>query len=244
MPSLRSYTNARVDLGRVGDSVPTAEVLKFRLAHARARDAVHLAMDSRSLVQEFAAAGWDSIVLISQARTREEYLLRPDLGRRLSEGSKKLLAGSGLQIPLLCCVADGLSAAAVHRHAAGLLNELKLVCQVAGPVLVIEQGRVAIGDEAGERVGAEICVLLIGERPGLSSPDSLGVYVTYGPRTGRSDAERNCVSNIHDQGLSYRLAAAKIAYLVNEARVRKLSGVELKERTGLLLPPGQDKVQL
>jgi len=230
MRSLRDFTNARVDLGRAGDSVPTARLLEFRLAHARARDAVHLALDSRSLVHEFAALGWDSLILASQARTREEYLLRPDLGRLLSKASRDQLAASALQIPLLFCVADGLSAAAVHRHAAKLLTELR----PASPILLIEQARVAIGDCAGEMVKAEVCVLLIGERPGLSSPDSLGVYVTYGPRSGRTDAERNCISNIHDRGLSYEAAAQRISYLVCEARKLKLTGVDLKERAGLV----------
>jgi ethanolamine ammonia-lyase small subunit len=235
MKSLREFTNARVDLGRVGDSVPTATLLEFRLAHARARDAVHLPMDGRSLMHEFAALGWESIALQSQARTREEYLLRPDLGRSLATASRNQLAALALQMPVVYCVADGLSAAAVHRHAANLLKELR----PAPPVVLIEQGRVAIGDDVGAVVQAEVCVLLIGERPGLSSPDSLGAYITYGPKPGRSDAERNCVSNIHDQGLSYELAAQKIHYLVHEARKRKLTGVELKERAGLL---GSDHV--
>lgn len=229
MASLRNYTNARVDLGRVGDSVPTAALLEFRLAHAKARDAVHLPMDSRSLMQEFSGLGWDSIVLMSQARTREEYLLRPDLGRRLAQASEKQLAG--LEIPLLFCLVDGLSASAVHRHAANLLKQL----DPGMPIILVEQGRVAVGDQVGELVRAEVCVLLIGERPGLSSPDSLGVYITYNPRTGRSDAERNCVSNIHDQGLSYEAAARKILYIVHEARTRKLTGVLLKERAAALL---------
>ena len=230
MKSLREFTNARVELGRVGDSVPTSRLLDFRLAHARARDAVHLPMDSRSLVQEFAAHGWNSLVLASAARTRHEYLLRPDLGRVLSTASRSQLIESALEIPLLFCVADGLSAAAIHRHASKLLAELR----PAGPIILIEQARVAIGDCVGELVKADVCILLIGERPGLSSPDSLGVYITYGPRTGRSDAERNCISNIHDQGLSYQLAAQKIGYLVNESRKLKLTGVQLKERAGLL----------
>ena len=230
MPSLRDFTNARVELGRAGDSVPTARLLEVRLAQARARDAVHLRMDSGSLVQEFAGYGWKSVVVQSQATKRDEYLLRPDLGRVLCEKSRDELGGLRLEMPVVFCVADGLSAAAIHRHAAGLLRELGPV----SPIVLIEQGRVAIGDDIGELVKAEVCVLLIGERPGLSSPDSLGVYLTYHPKRGRSDAERNCVSNIHDQGLSYEVAARAIFYLIDEARRLKLSGVELKERTGLL----------
>ncbi len=230
MLTLRSFTNARVDLGRAGDSVPTEALLEFRLAHAKARDAVHAPMDSQSLVHEFSQHGWDSIVLQSQARTREEYLLRPDLGRILSQPSRAQLAEYIYPIPMLYCVADGLSAAAIHRHAANLLCEL----QPSAPIIIAEQGRVAVGDVIGELVGAEVCVLLIGERPGLSSPDSLGVYITYQPKSGRTDAERNCVSNIHDQGLNYQAAAAKVRYLVNEAMRLKLTGVELKERAGLI----------
>jgi ethanolamine ammonia-lyase small subunit len=187
-------------------------------------------MDSRSLVHEFAVHGWESVVLASQARSREEYLLRPDLGRLLSKSSEVELGSLDLQMPVLYCVADGLSAAAVHQHAGKLLTYLR----PAEPILLIEQARVAVGDCAGELVKAEICVLLIGERPGLSSPDSLGVYITYQPRRGRSDAERNCISNIHDQGLSYEVAAQKILYLVHEARKLKLTGVDLKERAGLI----------
>ena len=230
MPSLRDFTNARVELGRVGDSVPTSRLLEFRLAHAKARDAVHLAMDSGSLAQEFAECGWESLVVRSRARGRPEYLLRPDLGRQLSDESRAEVSANALQLPVVFCVADGLSAAAVHRHAANLLRELG----ATGPVVLIEQGRVAAGDDVGELVKAEVCVLLVGERPGLSSPDSLGVYITYEPKRGRSDAERNCVSNIHDQGLSYVAAARKVLYLVEEARRLRLSGVELKERAGLL----------
>jgi ethanolamine ammonia-lyase small subunit len=187
-------------------------------------------MDTRSLVQEFATYGWSSLVLSSQAASREEYLLRPDLGRTLSEKSRDELANQGLEAPVVFCVSDGLSAAAIHRHAANLLRELK----PEPPVVLVEQGRVAAGDWVGAFFKAQVCVLLIGERPGLSSPDSLGVYITYNPRPGRSDAERNCVSNIHDQGLSYGLAAEKILYLIREARRLKLSGVGLKERAGLL----------
>ena len=233
MLSLKDFTNARVDLGRVGDSIPTSHLLEFRLAHARARDAVHLAMDTRSLVQEFSACGWNTLALTSQASNRDQYLLRPDLGRLLSDKSRSDLIAAKLQMPIVFCVADGLSAAAVHRHSAGLLRELA----PSPPIVLIEQARVAIGDCIGELVNAELCVLLIGERPGLSSPDSLGVYVTYAPKPGRTDAERNCVSNIHDQGLSYGLAAQKISYLISQARMRKLSGVELKERAGFQIDP-------
>lgn len=227
MRSLRNFTNARVELGRVGDSIPTASLLEFRLAHARAKDAVYLPLDMHSLVQECASSGWESLVLSSQARNRNEYLLRPDLGRLLCDKSGDELVAAELNMPLVFCVADGLSAAGVHRHAVPLLQELG----PANPVMLIEQGRVAIGDHIGELVRAEVCVLLIGERPGLSSPDSLGVYITYGPRPGRTDAERNCVSNIHDHGLNYQSAANKIHYLIQESLQKKLTGPTLKDRT-------------
>lgn len=232
MRSLRDFTNARVGLGRAGNAIPTARLLEFRCAHARARDAVHLPLDSASLGREFSAHGWDSVLLKSNAPSRHEYLLRPDLGRQLCEQSRLALANLAIESKTVFCVADGLSSAAVHRHAAALLRELA----PAAPIFLIEQGRVAIGDCVGELLKAELCVLLIGERPGLSSPDSLGVYLTYNPRPGRTDAERNCVSNIHQQGLSYEAAAQKILYLIHEAIRRKLTGVALKERSELLAP--------
>lgn len=229
MHSLRDFTNARVDLGRVGDSIPTHALLEFRLAHAQARDAVHTPMDTTSLVAEFSREGWNAEVVASSAKTRQDYLLRPDLGRVLSENSRSRLAAADLKIPILYCIVDGLSATAVHHHAAAMLREL----QPESPVFLAERGRVAIGDQIGELVDAEVSVLLIGERPGLSSPDSLGAYITYRPKPGRTDAERNCVSNIHEQGLTYVAAAQKILYLIHEAQTRKLSGVELKERAAV-----------
>jgi ethanolamine ammonia-lyase small subunit len=232
MRRLADFTNARVDLGQAGDSLPTAALLEFRLAHARARDAVHLPLDMLSMVNDLAAAGWPSVVLSSQAATRQEYLLRPDLGRRLSSESQQVVKGMARPHRLALVVTDGLSALAVHRHAAGLLEALQLRVEATGSIFLINKGRVAIGDHIGELLDAELCVLLIGERPGLSSPDSLGVYLTWRPHLGRSDAERNCVSNIHDQGLSYEAAARKIRYLMAESERLKLSGVGLKERAG------------
>jgi ethanolamine ammonia-lyase small subunit len=230
MRKLAEFTNARVDLGQAGDSLPTTALLEFRLAHARARDAVHLPLDTLSMVNDLAAAGWQPLVLTSQAATRQEYLLRPDLGRRLSNESQQVVRQMPKPHRLALVVTDGLSALAVHRHAVNLLHELQLeeVCSI----FLVQMGRVAIGDHIGELLDAELCVLLIGERPGLSSPDSLGVYLTWRPHLGRTDAERNCVSNIHDQGLSYELAAAKLSYLMAESQRLKLSGVALKEREG------------
>jgi ethanolamine ammonia-lyase small subunit len=228
MKRLRDFTPARVDLGRAGSSIPTRELLEFQLAHAKARDAVHLPLAVNSLVLEL--KNIPSITLTSAARDRDEYLKRPDLGRRLSKDSRERLATSRADYDAAFVIADGLSALAVHRHVVPLLELLlrDLDWHIA-PVTIVEQGRVAIGDEVGELLGARLVVVLIGERPGLSSPDSLGAYLTWQPRPGRTDAERNCVSNIRAEGLSYAAAAHKLLFLMNESRRLKLSGVRLKE---------------
>jgi ethanolamine ammonia-lyase small subunit len=232
---LRDYTSARVELGRAGNSLPTRALLEFQLAHARARDAVHLPLAINSLVLELKQKGIDSVSLSSAARDRDEYLKRPDLGRRLSDDSRERLAGLRSEYDAAFIIADGLSALAVHRHAVPLLGLLlrDLDWRIA-PFAIVEQGRVAIGDEIGELLGARMVVVLIGERPGLSSPDSLGAYLTWQPRAGRTDAERNCVSNIRAEGLSYELAAHKLQFLMNESRRLKLSGIQLKEAAGLM----------
>jgi len=244
---LRDFTPARVELGRAGPSIPTRALLEFQLAHAKARDAVHLPLAANSLVLDLTQRGFASITLASAARDRYEYLKRPDLGRRLSEESRERLAAlrsgdeatSGYDAAFV--IADGLSAFAVHRHAVPLIELLlrDLDWRVP-PVVIVEQGRVAIGDEIGELLGAKLVVVLIGERPGLSSPDSLGAYLTWQPRPGRTDAERNCISNIRAEGLSYAAAAHKLRFLMNEARRLKLSGVKLKEDAAPLL--GGDSV--
>ena len=233
MTRLRDYTPARVELGRAGSSLPTRALLEFQLAHAKARDAVHLPLAVNSLVLELKQKGFESITLASAARDRDEYLKRPDLGRRLSDDSRTRLGLLRADANVAFVIADGLSALAVHRHAVPLLDLLvrNLDWRIA-PVAVVEQGRVAIGDEIGELLGARMVVVLIGERPGLSSPDSLGAYLTWQPRPGRTDAERNCVSNIRAEGLSYAAAAHKLLFLMNESRRLKLSGVQLKENAG------------
>jgi ethanolamine ammonia-lyase small subunit len=227
---LGDYTMARVELGRVGHGVPTRALLEFQLAHAQARDAVHLPLAVNSLVLELKQKNITSMPLTSAARDRGEYLKRPDLGRRLSDDSRERLAAARAEPDAVFVIADGLSALAVHRHAVPLLELLlrDLDWRVT-PVAIVEQGRVAIGDEIGELLGARMAVVLIGERPGLSSPDSLGVYLTWQPRPGRTDAERNCISNIRAEGLSYAAAAHKLLFLMNESRRLKLSGVRLKE---------------
>jgi len=218
---LRQWTAARIALGRAGHSLPTRELLAFQLAHAKARDAVHCRLDLAAF------ASLDPIFLKSAARDRETYLRRPDLGRRLDAASSNRMESGNWDAALI--LADGLSATAVHRHAIPFVNELML--QLDGwriaPVCVVEQGRVAIGDQIGERLGAKIAVVIIGERPGLSSPDSLGVYLTWEPRAGRTDAERNCVSNIRPEGLDPQSAARRVAQIMRAARERKLTGVGL-----------------
>jgi len=221
---LRLYTPARVALGRTGHSLPTAELLRFQLDHARARDAVYQALDPASL-------GVPHVLLRSRAPDRATYLRRPDLGRSLSEESRPLLRLGDYDAAIV--IADGLSATAVHHHAVPLLAALTPRLQAEAwhlaPLSVVLQGRVAVGDEIGILLGAHLVVMLIGERPGLTSPDSLGVYLTWDPRPGRTDAERNCISNVRTEGLAYDVAAHKIHFLMREARARKLSGVALKE---------------
>lgn len=229
---LRALTPARIALGRAGAGLPTQEVLAFGLAHARARDAVHDELDVAALDAELEVAGYKTVLARSAASDRATYLRRPDLGRRLDEESAHRLVPVTRPCEIVVAIEDGLSALAVQNHAVRLLAELRLLApqRWAGLTVVIAlQGRVALGDEIGEKLGAQLVVVLIGERPGLSSPDSLGVYVTYAPRTGRTDAERNCISNVRPQGLDYAPAAAKLDWLVSEALRRKLTGTVLKD---------------
>lgn len=218
---LRELTAARIALGRCGHSLPTRELLAFQLAHARARDAVRRSLDVASL------AIHPAVVLASAAGNRTTYLRRPDLGRQLDPASASVLQAGEWDAAFV--VADGLSATAVHRHGAALIDALtpELEGWRIAPTCIVRQGRVAIGDEIGARLGARLVVMLIGERPGLSSPDSLGAYLTWSPRAGRTDAERNCVSNIRDGGLDPLLAARRIAALMRAARHQELTGVRM-----------------
>lgn len=233
---LRALTPARVALDRTGVSLSTRDLLDFQRCHAQARDAVHARLEVAALARTLGAiAGGSVFQLHSAAADRATYLQRPDLGRRLSDSSRRLLAGRTRPgaADLALIVADGLSALAVERHAAPLIEELlaQLDGWKLGPICVVEQGRVAIGDEIGLSVGAQAAVVLIGERPGLSSPDSLGVYITWQPRPGRTDAERNCISNIRAEGLSYQQAAAQIEAILSAARRERHTGVALKLAT-------------
>lgn len=235
--ALRRYTGARIALGRAGDSLPTQALLAFQLDHARARDAVHLPFDAAGVAGSIAALGHDVLRLHSAAESRAAYLKRPDFGRRLSDESRRELqahaGGLGGPFDAAFVVADGLSALAVHEHAAPLLAGVAAALAGLGwrlaPVVVVSQGRVAVADEVGYLLRAEQVAILIGERPGLSAADSLGVYLTYGPRPGRTDAERNCISNIHRRGLSYDAARETLVYLMGEARRLRLTGVALKD---------------
>ncbi|WP_124430575.1 ethanolamine ammonia-lyase subunit EutC [Pseudomonas sp. R2-37-08W] len=238
---LRRLTPARIALGRTGTSIPTNAQLDFQLAHAQARDAVHLPFDHQALSRQFAERGRDSLLLHSAATDRHMYLQRPDLGRRLSDESAQTLRDYASAHPdgvdLAIVVADGLSALAVHKHTAPFLTRLEEQTHAEGwslsPVILVEQGRVAVADEIGQLLGAKMAVILIGERPGLSSPDSLGLYFTYNPKVGLTDAYRNCISNVRLEGLSYGMAAHRLLYLMREACRRQLSGVHLKDEAQL-----------
>ena len=230
---LRPATPARIGLGRAGDSLPTSALLEFQLAHARARDAVHGMLDAGALA---AALPLPSLFVQSQAPDISTFLRRPDLGRRLDAASREMLTGQGCDVAFV--VADGLSAAAVQAQAAPLVAACLpgLAGLTLGPIVIVRHGRVAIGDEIGAALGAKVVAVLIGERPGLSVADSLGVYLTYGPQLGRRDSERNCISNIHGQGgLSVEAAAEKLVWLIRAALERGLTGVGLKEEAGALL---------
>lgn len=249
MQALRRLTPARIGLARAGASLGTDEVLRFALAHAQARDAVHTAFDSAPIAAALTALDLDVIEVQSAAASRDVYLRRPDLGRTLSSDSRDLLSAATPKGPdLAFVVADGLSARAVHEHAVPFIQALHPLLTRAGlrvgPAVLAREARVALGDEVGALLGARAVAVLIGERPGLSSPDSLGLYLTFAPRPGRHDAERNCISNIRTAGLSYAEAAHKAAWLINEALRRGLTGVDLKDESGpaLAIQPATERI--
>ena len=238
--ALRRFTDARIGLGRAGSALPIREVLKFAMAHAQARDAVTRPLDWAPIEAVLAALQLKSVRIESAASDRDTYLRRPDLGRRLSsEARARLAAMAGPSPDLLILVADGLSSTGVGANAGAVITALLPLVRNSGwslaPVLLASQGRVALGDDAGEFIGARAVLVLIGERPGLSSPDSLGAYLTWAPRAGRRDGERNCISNIRRGGLSAEEAAFKAHWLLREAFRRQLTGVSLKDESGLYL---------
>jgi ethanolamine ammonia-lyase small subunit len=236
-------TPARVALGRAGGSVPTSELLKFQLAHARARDAVHAEFDPARFEGEINGLGLEIVQLASQAGDRQTYLLRPDLGRVLAEESrgrlKAISRGSG-GFDASIVLSDGLSALAAHRQIPPVMNQLMPLLRheglSIGPLAIVRFGRVAVQDQIGEILNARVSVILLGERPGLLSADSLGAYLVYGPRIGRTDAERNCVSNIRPEGLSPAAGAGAIHYLISQSLRRQISGVGLKDERSAQLP--------
>src|ERR1700716_1624017 len=241
MRDLRDLTPARVGLGRAGASLPTEALLEFTLDHARARDAVHAAFDVPAMISGLSDLALAAFEVCSRAGNRKDYLRRPDLGRTLDQASRALLAGHhGSPCQLAIVVGDGLSPTAVNAHAIELVRSLIPRLAVdgieIGHAVVAWGARVALGDEIGAIVGAGMLVMLIGERPGLSAPDSLGAYLTFAPSPGLTDAERNCVSNIHGAGLGYDEAAFRIAWLVREGLARAVTGVALKDQSGGRMP--------
>jgi ethanolamine ammonia-lyase small subunit len=234
---LKAFTNARIALGRTGTAIPLKEVLAFKLAFAYAKDAVYSVLNMEELIAQLNVFNLPIYTLQSRAISREMYLQRPDFGRLLNTKSIDLLKEnkSAIKYDVAIIIADGLSATAINKHAFPvvelLINELNRLNYSIAPIAIVEQGRVAIGDETGYYLNAQMSVVLIGERPGLTSPDSMGAYLTYHPKQGLTDERRNCVSNIRPEGLMYELAAQKILYLIQESLRLKLSGVDLKDNS-------------
>ena len=243
---LKEYTDARIGLGRAGISIPTSHSLAFQLAHAQAQDAVHLPLDVEYVIEQLGNINLNQeiftpILLHSQAVNRTVYLQRPDLGRRLDKKSievlKKVNTLKDEKYDLSIVIVDGLSSLAIKENAQIFIKKLIEVLNFSSqdwkiaPITIVQQGRVAIGDEVGQILNSKISIVLIGERPGLSSPDSMGLYLTYNPKVGLTDESRNCISNIRIEGLSYEEAVKKTMYLLKESRKLELSGVNLKDRT-------------
>ena len=239
---LRAYTAARIGLGRSGPGISTADHLAFRAAHALARDAVHASLDLDAMEAALAPLGLSVLRVESRCPDQATYLTRPDLGRRLAEPSVALLREHGPGEEIAVLVAGGLSAQATAAHAEGLLAllvpELRRSGRSVGPICVAPRGRVALGDEVGALLGARLALVLIGERPGLTSPDSLGAYVTMRPAVGRTDADRNCVSNIRPEGMALPEAARRIGWLIDQAMARGITGVTLKDDSDKVLVAG------
>jgi ethanolamine ammonia-lyase small subunit len=238
---MRRLTAARIGLRRAGASLATAPLLEFKLAHAQARDAVLEPLDAVRLADELAEFG-EVVTVASLALDQRTYLMRPDLGRRLAGDSEATLAARHGDFDVALVAADGLSARAVARHAHPLLARIFPALRTEGwriaPLVIVRHGRVAIGDAVAAALGAACVVVLIGERPGLTAPDSMGTYLTWQPHPRTTDAERNCISNIRPQGIAYDVAAFKIAYLLRAMRTRRISGVALKDDSDRLLIGG------
>jgi ethanolamine ammonia-lyase small subunit len=229
---LKKYTNARIALGRSGNFLPTNKVLEFRMAHALAKDAISTELDVLNIVEDAKNLSLKSILVQSQISNGIDYLKNPNLGRLLNEISiKKLKDLPRQKTTLSIIIADGLSAEAVNLHAIKLIEHLipKLKFKIISPIIIVKYGRVAISDVIGEILNSSIALILIGERPGLSSPTSMGAYITYNPKKGNTDEKRNCISNIQSEGLTYEFAAMKLAYLIDDMLIKKLSGVDLKD---------------
>ena len=230
---LKKLTQARIATGRVGDALPTSAVLSFEAARAQARDAVHQSIDAAEIIEDLSKLGLNGLTVRSQAVDRKTYIMRPDAGRLLDEESRTSIRALDCRQQTIVVLADGLSAAAVRQHGAPLLAQLLCYGCIPyeAPVIIAQQARVALGDEIGALMSAAAVIVLIGERPGLSTAESMGAYLTWAPRVGRRDSERNCVSNIDGDGLTYSAAAAKIALLLRNASLLGKSGVELHDES-------------
>lgn len=232
---MQELTPARVGLGRAGNALPTREVLRFAMDHAKARDAVHCALDVEALRQALPGRPEPALCVHSRAESREQYLLRPDLGRRLRAADAAMLqAHAGAGSDLCIVLADGLSALALQSHAPALLSALLPLLPPEwklSPLVLAQQARVALGDEIAVCLGAKMVALLVGERPGLSAPDSLGIYLTWQPAIGTLDSARNCISNVRPQGLPVQDAAARLAWLLRQMSLQELSGIALKDES-------------
>jgi ethanolamine ammonia-lyase small subunit len=233
---LKNFTKARIALGNVGGALPLDEVLDFRLAHAKAKDAIFSELAVNELSEALANLGVSPMILKSNIENRNQYLTRPDLGRTLDASSSKILREQITEPDIVFVLVDGLSANAVNNHALAILERILplLKTHFTYQVVLVKQGRVAIGDEVGELLKAKFTALFIGERPGLSSPQSMGIYTTYAPQKGLTDERRNCISNIHPDGLSYEMATQILYYLIEQSFLRKISGVDIKVNLHLL----------
>ncbi len=226
---LRVHTNARIGLGNVGGSLPTVEVLSLKLAHAEAKDAVYTYLNMAELQEQFEQFNLPIFKLSSKIPDRTEYLKRPDLGRRLNEKSVKILKDANQSFDMVFVVTDGLSAEAVNQHSLAILKPTLSILQSEYKIalVIVEQGRVAIADEIGQLLKAQLSAILIGERPGLSSPKSMGIYTTFQPKIGLTDEKRNCISKVHPFGLSYETACEILLFYIRQSLLRRYSGVDL-----------------